>query len=92
MWDINKIFEDIGNYRDESSLQLNSHTPIGPFNYSYPIIWSGFLNNEEIVIKQLSDHSEFITEFEFINYPEKFNYLKSNIRNFIHEYLDQRLS
>ncbi|HEY2584079.1 MAG TPA: hypothetical protein VGI43_19885 [Mucilaginibacter sp.] len=60
---------------------------MSPHHISYPILWSGFLNNEKIIVKQLSVSSSHITDFEFVEYPEQYAYLKGEIMTAINNYL-----
>jgi hypothetical protein len=87
MWLINEYFEDIGSFRNKSSLHLNADKPIDPYHISYPILWTGFLNNEKIVIKQLGESSSRFTDYEFIEYPENFSYLQVRVVKYIDDYL-----
>ena len=87
MYLINKVFKDIINSRGESNLQLKTDTPISPYHMDYPILWTGFLNNEKIKIKQKSSWSSHIPEFEFLECPNEYSYLQQKIVKEINNYL-----
>jgi hypothetical protein len=87
MWQINEAFEDIGRFRDKSTLFLNADKPINPYSITYPILWAGFLNNEKVMIKQIDSSSFHISDYDFIDFPDEYSYLQGAIVKAIDKYL-----
>ena len=70
MWEINESFKDSTELSGFVSILLKSDKPLNPYHVSYPITWSGFVNNEPIEIVQPSENSSYMSDFEFTKYPE----------------------
>jgi len=84
---INKTFEDKINPLGKSYLLLDANKPVSPSHITYPILWSGFLNNEKVVIKQKGSWSSHFPNYEFLDYPIEYSYLQKRVIDEINEYL-----
>lgn len=87
MWQINSKFEDDFQPLGKSSFYLKTNSNLSPYNIEYPISWTGFINNIEIEIIQISQSAFEVNDFEFITFPEKYSYVKNSIAKSINNYL-----
>lgn len=62
------------------------------FDVTYPIVWTGQVNGEGVIIKQLGQSSNSIDDFEFSELTEKIKYYKSDIIKAIDDYLKKYLN
>lgn len=86
--EIKKTIEDRINFpRNRSSIGLTPDKPISPYHISYPVTWTGFVNNEKVIIVQKDDMSSSIDNYEFLEFPSQYNYLKSEVVEAIDDYL-----
>lgn len=87
MWKISKQFDDYSHPMGKGWLRLNTDPPINPFTISYPVTWIGFINENKVRIIQKDRETITIDDFDFIEFPEKYAYLKAYIVEWIDEYL-----
>lgn len=83
MWDINQSFTDSTELSGRVSIFLNSDKALNPYNISYPITWTGYINNHPIEIIQPSSSSSFIENYEFSTYPNGYSLYHSRIVSLI---------
>lgn len=92
MWTINESTKVVTEMSGRVSLLLNPDKPLSPYHVSYPIVWTGFINNNPIEIIQISSSSSFMENYEFKIYPEGYysfqNYIISVIDNCLRKALD----
>lgn len=87
MWQINSQFNDDFHPNRQSSYYLKTDSNLSPYNIVYPIIWTGFINNTKIEIKQLSQSASEVDDFVWINFPEQYLNIQNLIVNSINNYL-----
>ncbi|MDM1412536.1 hypothetical protein HX038_17635 [Myroides odoratimimus] len=91
MWQINKRFKDSTELSGNVTIFLNANKPLNPYDISYPITWSGFVNNQPIEIIQPSSSSSFMENYEFVNYPKGYYIYQNRIITLIDELLRKSL-
>jgi hypothetical protein len=79
MWDINQSFNDSTELSGHVTIMLRANKPLNPYHVSYPIIWTGFINNDKIEITQLSSSSSFMENYEFKTFPINFSMYEGRI-------------
>lgn len=91
MWDINESFKDSTELSGSVTIFLNSDKPLNPYHISYPISWTGYINNTPIEIIQLSSSSKFIENYEFKTYPNGYSMYHNRIVSIIDNCLRKAL-
>lgn len=92
MWQIDKKVDDYGGHPSgKCYIFLNADKPMSPYHISYPVTWSGQVGGYDAKIIQLTDSARRIEDFNFEVFPEKYSYLKTDIINWIDEYLHKML-
>jgi len=89
MKDIDEKFEDFAQLTKKSSLVLDADKSLN-FQVSYPIVWTGYLNNEKIKILQTEKHARILTSFEFEVFPEVLERHKETVINIIDKCLKRK--
>lgn len=91
MWDINKSFKDNAEPSGHVTIMLNADKPLNPYHISYPITWTGFINNDKIVIIQPSSSSSFSENYEFTTFPIRLSMYEGKIVKLIDNCLRRAL-
>jgi len=87
MWQISEEFEDYTHPIGKGWVNLNADKPMNPYHISYPITWSGFVSGQEVRIIQKSFSAFSLSDFDFVEFPDKYSYIKSDIVKWIDKYL-----
>lgn len=66
-------FPDYTNHDREGSFALNPDKAMHPSVWLPPINWSGFVNNTKVDFIQVSSDATDKDDFDFGNFPQKFN-------------------
>lgn len=91
MWDINKTIRDITAPSGHVSILLNSNTTLHYQRITYPITWSGFVDNHPVEILQKSSMSSFAEGYEFRVYPDGYSIYEDQIIKLIDNCLRRAL-
>ncbi|MFP9113921.1 hypothetical protein ACLI1A_08255 [Flavobacterium sp. RHBU_3] len=91
MWDINQSFKDNNEMSGHVSIFLNADKPLNPYHISYPIAWTGYINNEPVKIVQTSSSSKFIENYNFEIYPYGYSLYQTKIVDAIDRLLRRAL-
>ena len=89
MYDIIETFEDFSRPMKKSFLFLKADKGLN-FQVSYPITWKGYLNNEEIQIRQVDKHSKIITSFQFDVFPKMYEDKRKTVTVILDKYLKRK--
>ena len=84
MWEIEKRFQDEAK---SYWLRLNADKVIHSYSISYPIMWQGLLNNDEIELVQMGQSSNSVEDFEFVSFPVNSEELKELVTEIINIHL-----
>ena len=87
MWHINEQFEDYSHPTGKGRVYLKSDQTLHPSTIQWPLTWSGFINNDEVVITQSGLFAGDMENFDFKVFPEEHNHLQSQIVDWIDEKL-----
>lgn len=79
MWQIDKSIPEVTHPRGCVRVFLNPDKGLNPYTFAPPIRWSGFIDNETIIIIQNSTSAIFSGDFEFLTFPQRYNHLKGDI-------------
>lgn len=87
MWQINEVFEDYDHPVGKGWLYLNADKPMNPYHITYPVTWSGTIAQKEVKIVQRGNFVFSLDDLEFEIFPEKYEYVKGRIVEWIDDYL-----
>jgi hypothetical protein len=79
MHTIEKRFDDDSRPNNKGLLRLKSNQPIVLSGQSWPIVWSGYLNGNEVSVIQESGSSSDPSNYELKDFPRKYEWLKGEI-------------
>lgn len=60
-------------------LRLTSNETISLAGFSYPIIWTGYINNDKLEVHLLSSISSIDSNYKFVTLPVKYSDYTSEI-------------
>lgn len=93
MWDVKFDIDDYGIVNNKSRFYANCDKNIFPYNRNlYPLKLTGFLNEEKIEIILINSSSEKMESYNFIVYPEKYNFHKAEIVRLINKSLNDKMA
>ena len=87
MWQIKEQFDDYSHPTGKGRVYLKSDQPLHPSAIEWPLTWSGFINNTEVVITQDGLFAGDMDNFDFKSFPQKYNHLKGQIVDWIDDKL-----
>lgn len=79
MWDINQSFKDSTEISGHVTIFLNADKPLNPYHISYPVSWTGYINNEPVRILQISSSLKFSENYNFEIYPNGYSIYQTKI-------------
>lgn len=87
MWEIEKEFDDYSHPLGKSGVHLNPDQALNPYSIEYPVVWFGFVGGEKVKILQLEAFAGSLDSFDFKEFPEKYDNLKTQIIQWIDDKL-----
>ncbi len=85
MYVISKTMPDRSRPSDNLYINLNPDKPLHPSKFIAPITWTGFVGGKQVKFIQKVTDPFSLDDFEFIEFPEKYNYTKGDIFEWIDE-------
>ena len=73
------------------TIALDADKTIHYQHITYPVTWTGFVAGERVEIVQLDSSSSFMHDYEFRLFPERFDDVKSDVKDLIDNYLHRML-
>lgn len=83
MHTIEKRFDDYSRPNNKGLLRLKPNQPIVLSDQSWPIVWSGYLNDIEVSVIQESGSSSDPSNYELKDFPQQYEWLKGSIVDLI---------
>jgi hypothetical protein len=87
MWQIVEKFDDYTHPTGKGTVLLNANKDMNPYTLSYPITWTGYINDTEVIIIQKTQSALVESDFDFIEFPEIYSFLKGFIPDWVHKAL-----
>jgi len=85
MYVIIKSLSDRSRPSDNLYINRNPDKPLHPSKFIAPITWTGFVGGRQVKFIQKVTDLFSLDDFEFIEFPEKYNYTKGDIFEWIDE-------
>lgn len=87
MYEISRTLIDPSRPDDKLYVNLNPDKPLHPSKFIAPINWTGFVGGSQVKIIQKVSDPFSLDNFEFTEFPEKYNSIKRDIFEWIDEVL-----
>ena len=78
-------YPDYSHPRLKNGFHLNADKPFNPYNWQPPIHWTGYVGSEKVAFTQITPDSFNRESFDWQNFPEKLDFVKSYIVEAIDE-------
>ncbi len=84
---ISKTITDRSHPSENLYINPNHDKPLHPSEFIAPITWTGFVGGNHVKIIQNVSDPFFLDDSRFIEFPDKCNYIKGNILEWVDEVL-----
>lgn len=88
MFDIQQEIDDSFSRTGKSHLSLNADGKLDPYHISYPILWTGYLNNQAIIVRQ-ADSSTLESAYKFVGILDDNRQVQLSVIRIIKEKIDR---
>jgi len=87
MYTISKTFIDYSRTNGKLNINLSPDKPLHPSTFTAPITWTGFIGGQPVIIIQNVSDPLSLDDFEFVEYPEKYE----DYKGYVPEWIDEAL-